>query len=171
MGPPMNIHLLRLVFLVSLLAAQQVLAGDEVPMPVLENETAEAFQPQVDFVRAQMQTGGRYEYIRDKDRERVNADLDTMRAMIVKHGTVAAMKEEDKIKLFNIQEKVNSILTNSDSNHMVCEKVPQPGSMMRLTTCHTYAELRRRTRDSQNELEKAQNNLMLHSYTVGAGGH
>lgn len=169
----MSTHAHRLVFLISALVAHQAFAKDENPLPNLEKETAEAFQPQVEAVRAQMQTGGRFEYIKDDDRERVNADLDTMSAMIRQNGTVAAMKEEDKIRLFNIQEKVNSILTNSDSNHMVCEKVPQPGTLMRMTTCHTYAELRKRTRYSQDTLEKTQHTLMLHSFSAGAGpgGH
>ncbi|HZP66976.1 MAG TPA: hypothetical protein VFB32_11765 [Rudaea sp.] len=124
-------------------------------MPVLEKETPEAFQSQVDRVRAGMQPGGRFEYIEGANRDRVNADLDTMSGMIRANGSVAAMKPEDKKQLIDIEERVNAILTRSDSNHMVCEKVQQPGSLLRVATCHTFGELRKRQLDGQNETEKA----------------
>lgn len=170
----MNIRVGCFALLLSALSSGPVLASNEVPtpLPVLTEQTPETFQPQIDRIRAGFEHGGRYEYINQDNKETVNQGLDSMLALIRKNGTVAAMSTPDRIALFNAQEKVNAILTHSDSNRLICEKEQQPGSLMRITTCHTYADLRRRAMMTEHELQTAQkNNLQIRSFSAGAGAH
>jgi len=167
----MNIHVCRPALMILLFAALPAVAKDMPPLPALEKENADAFKPTIDRIQHEMDKGGRYEYIKDDDRNEVNADLDLMLGMIREHGTVAAMKDEDRVKLFNTQEKINAILTNSDSNRLICEKVPQPGTMLRQTSCHTVAEARKRERESQDALERSQNHLQMRSFQAAGSGH
>ncbi len=67
-----------------------------------------------------MAKGGRFRnYINDNDRSTVEDGLKFMHDLIQQNGSVAAMKEDDKILLFNRQEKVNTLLTNSDSQRII----------------------------------------------------
>ncbi len=138
-------------------------------LPDLEKQNVETFSAQSDHVRHEMEKGGRYEFIKTDDRASVEDGLNFMHDLIAQNGTVAAMKEEDKIRLFNRQERINSILTNSDSQRIICEKADQPGTMFRATTCHTYAELQRRSRDAQNTIERTQNQRFGSSFPSAAG--
>ena len=94
-----------------------------------------------------------------------------MHDLIEQNGTVAAMKDEDRIRLFNRQERVNTLLTKNDSQRIICEKAGQTGSLFKSTTCHTVAELEKRTRDSRNNLERTQMNQTAVRGVGGAGGH
>src|SRR5579862_7861049 len=49
----------------------------------------------------EMGAGGRYEFIRPEDKAKVDADLQSMNAMLTKAGSVAAMSQPEKVQLFN----------------------------------------------------------------------
>ncbi|MEP6483140.1 MAG: hypothetical protein ABJB01_01740 [Rudaea sp.] len=163
----MKSQLTRATLIVALSICTPLVAKDKPPIPDLEKQNIETFQAQAAQVRKDMQKGGRFEYIKSDDRVRVDEGLTFMGELIQQNGTVAAMKEEDKVRLFNRQERINAILTNSDSQRMICEKADQPGTLMRATTCHTYAELQRRTRDAQNAIERTQNQNLQHLPSAG----
>ncbi len=161
-----------IALLIAALVCAPALAMDKYPIkPDLDKQNVDTFQAQVDSVHKEMDKGGRFEYISDNDRSTVEDGLKFMLDLIQQNGSVAAMKESDKILLFNRQERVNTLLTNSDSQRIICEKTQQPGSLFRLTTCHTVAELARRTRDSQNTMEATQNRTMISSFSAAAGAH
>lgn len=168
----MKRYLVLTAALAALLAGSGAFAKDKYPvMPDLEKQNTETFDLQAAGVRKEMDKGGRFEYIKEDDRASVEDGLKFMHDLIAESGTVAGMKEADKVRLFNRQERINSILTNSDSQRIICEKGDQPGSLFRTTTCHTYAELQRRTRDSQNTLERTQFQTIAHGVAAGAAGH
>ncbi len=135
-------------------------AAEKAPsLPDLSKETPQAFQTKIDLIHAQMHKGGRYEYITHDNREQVDTYFAQMKTMIEQSGSVQAMNAERRVKLFNAQEKVNGILTHSDSQRLICRHSVKPGSLFRVTTCRTYAEERRRTREDQHTLEQTQNRL------------
>jgi hypothetical protein len=161
-----------IALLIGALVCAPAVATDKYPIkPDLDKQNVDTFQAQMDGVHKEMDKGGRFEYIKDNDRATVEDGLKFMHDLIQQSGSVAAMKEDDKILLFNRQEKINTLLTNSDSQRIICEKAPQPGSLFRLTTCHTVAELARRTRDAQNTIEATQNRTMMNSFSAAAAGH
>ena len=161
-----------IALLIAALVCAPAAATDKYPIkPDLDKQNVETFQAQIDSVHKEMAKGGRFEYINDNDRSTVEDGLKFMHDLIQQNGSVAAMKEDDKILLFNRQEKINTLLTNSDSQRIICEKAPQPGSLFRLTTCHTVAELAKRTRDAQNAIEGTQNHVMISAVSGAAGAH
>jgi hypothetical protein len=112
-------------------------------------ETGEAFAKTAASVRSEMTEGGRYEFITNDEKAKVNADLDAMTAMLQKSGSVAAMSQPEKVQLFNTQEHLNGILTHSDRNRLVCEHKAPIGSHIALTSCKTVAEIEKMRRDGQ----------------------
>jgi hypothetical protein len=146
--------------------------SDKYPFaPDLAKQNVDTFAAQSEHVRKEMEKGGRYEFIKDDDRASVEDGLNFMRDLITANGTVAAMKEDDRIRLFNRQERINALLTSSDRQRVICEKGYQPGSLFRLTTCHTVAELAARERDSKNTMEATQNHVRIGSGMGAAAGH
>ena len=127
-------------------------AADHVVEKQIAADTPERFSETVKQVHNEMQVGGRYEFISAADKTKAEADMDSMASMLKTVGSVAAMNEQDKIRLFNTQEHLNGILTHSDSNRLVCEKRAPIGSNIPVTTCHTVAEIEIARRKSQNAL-------------------
>ena len=129
-------------------AAAASTEGKVLDKPV-EADTPAAFATVAASVRGDMRDGGRYEFIRPDDKAKVGADLDEMATMLQKSGSVAAMSQSEKVRLFNMQEHVNGILTHSDRNRLVCEHRPPMGSNIPVTSCKTIAEVEKARRDAQ----------------------
>ena len=137
-----------------------VLAGgqafaDEVIKNRVAADTVEKFQAVAAEVRNDMTSGGRYEYISAEDRAKVENDLNTMAAMLQKSGSVAAMSQPDKVRLFNTQESLNGVLTHSDSNRLVCEHKAPVGTSIPRTTCQTVAEIERNRKAGKDMIKEA----------------
>ena len=104
-------------------------------------DTKEAFDQLADSVRSGMSDGGKYEYVKPDEKATIEKKLDEMDKIFdAGGGSVATMKEDQKIALFNAQETVNSILTLRDRDRVICKKVAPVGSHIPVTTCHTYAQ-------------------------------
>ena len=91
-------------------------------------------------VRKEMETGGRYQYVNPGERTKIDAALTEMTSLFAANASVQSMNEETKIKLFNDQEIVNSILQQRDGERVICKKQAPIGSHIPITTCHTYAQ-------------------------------
>jgi hypothetical protein len=154
----MKASLLRFVFA----AVAQVLcvgigiawAADKVVEKPFTADTPEKFAQTADQVRKEMAPGGRYEFIRPDDKAKAEADMNAMAAILQKSGSVAAMKEDEKVKLFNAQEHLNGILTHSDRNRLVCENTAPTGSNLRRPTCLTVGEIEIKRANDQNGLQQ-----------------
>jgi hypothetical protein len=103
-------------------------------------DTAEAFSQLADNVRREMVPGGKYEYIKPDEKQKVDAALEQMTKLFDEHGTVAAMTQDQKVALFNAQEVVNSILTLRNRDRVICKNEAPLGSHIPKTSCHTYAQ-------------------------------
>jgi hypothetical protein len=103
-------------------------------------DTKEAFDPLAANVRKEMETGGRYEYVKPTERTTIDKKLDEMTQLFQQAGAVANMTEVQKIALYNDQEVVNSILTQRDRDRVICVKEAPVGSHIPVTKCHTYAQ-------------------------------
>lgn len=155
----------------ALLSSTAAFAVDKYPFkPDLDKQNVEAFDMQAARVRKEMDKGGKYENIKSEDRTRVEEGLNFMHDLFVANGTVAAMKEDDRIRLFNRQERINALLTNSENNRIICEKTYQAGSLFRLTTCKSVAERAQREQDAKSTLEAAQNHTEMNGMSAAAPG-
>lgn len=124
--------------LVLLCAAFVAHAADKV---VVKADTKEAFADVAAHVRAEMGEGGEYAYVKPDERAKVEANLDEMSRLFDASGTVDHMDKPTQVKLFNLQESVNAILTERDRDRLVCERAAQPGSRIVGTTCRRYGDL------------------------------
>ena len=91
-------------------------------------------------IRDQMKAGGKYEYVKDNERETIDRKFKEMDGLFATSDTVAGMSEQNKIALFNAQETVNSILQQRDRDRVICKKEAPIGSHILTTNCHTYAQ-------------------------------
>lgn len=145
--------LFMLVFAAGALSTTAASAGATADGKVLEKpvaaDTPAAFAEVAASIRSGMRDGGRYEFIRPDEKAKVGTDLDEMATMLAKFGSVAAMQQSDKVRLFNTQEHLNGILTHSDRNRLVCEHRPPIGTNIPQTSCKTIAEVEKARRDAQ----------------------
>jgi hypothetical protein len=117
-------------------------------------DSRDKFEAVAADVRRQMENGGRYQYVKPDERTKVDTALTEMSTIFAANESVASMPEETKIKLFNDQETVNSILQQRDGERVICKKEAPVGSHIPITSCHTYAqevEARDGTKKQMNE--------------------
>jgi hypothetical protein len=103
-------------------------------------DSRDKFEAVAADVRRQMESGGRYQYVKPDERTKVDTALTEMSTIFAANDSVASMPEETKIKLFNDQEMVNSILQQRDGERVICKKEAPVGSHIPITSCHTYAQ-------------------------------
>ncbi len=131
------------------LAGTSVLADEVVKKPVDAADTPDKLQVAIDSIHAEMAQDKRYEFINPTQRRDVDNDFATMMSLMKNAGSVSAMKEGDRVKLFNAQEHANGILTHSDRNRLVCERRSKMGSNLPVNECSTVADIERNRANSQ----------------------
>ena len=87
-------------------AGSTVWADEVVKKPVDAADTPQKLQVVIDSIHAEMAPSKRYEFLNPSERRDVDADFATMTTLLTNAGSVAAMKQPDRIKLFNTQEHV-----------------------------------------------------------------
>ena len=139
----------RWVAILMLLAGSSAIADEVVKKPVDTADTPEKLQAAIDSIHGEMAQNKRYEFINPTQRRDVDNDFATMMALITKAGSVAAMREDERVKLFNAQEHANGILTHTDRNRLVCERRQKMGSNLPINECSTVADIERNRANSQ----------------------
>ena len=109
-------------------------------------DTFELFLSTAQAVKKDMESGGKFEFMTQSEKAAAADDLDAMTALFKKYGSVSAMKMQDKVTLFNLQEHLNGILTHSDSERLVCTRGESTGSHIQKTSCRTYGDIQRAKR-------------------------
>ncbi|MEK7383093.1 MAG: hypothetical protein AAB262_07385 [Elusimicrobiota bacterium] len=149
---------------IAIAQASLVAAGPQQPAPVLAPKVAPAeFLRTLQMVREEIKPGGRWEYVPSVDRPGLEASMKTMEALLAGRDAVDSMSEDDKMRLFNAQERINAILARNDGQRVVCEMVKPTGSHNAKRLCLTYAEKRLMQEDAASTLER----LPRGSKTVG----
>ena len=128
-------------------------AGKVIDKPVLADDPAK-FATQNDWIAEQMKPGGRYEFIKPAEKQRVTTVLAQMASLLARSGSVDAMNHDTRLQLFNDQEEVNGILKHNDSNRLVCESRAPIGSHIPVTTCHTWGQIATAARNTQYGMDK-----------------
>jgi hypothetical protein len=148
----MSVRKVSCIAVLLVVAASGALAADKVDEKRVGADAADTpakFAQVIEQLHQEMAPGGRYEFIRPDDKVKVDADLQSMNAMLAKSGSVAAMSQPEKVQLFNTQEHLNGILTHSDRNRLICEHKPPIGTNIAVTSCKTVAEIEKMRRDGQ----------------------
>jgi hypothetical protein len=118
-------------------------AGDQVIDKPLIAQSLDGFHKESATIREEMKTGGRYEFLKNDDRAKVEARMASMEGILTRHAEQNDLNNNDKIALMNAQEEVNGILKHNDANRLVCESRPPLGSNLPVKTCRTYGEVER----------------------------
>ncbi|MEO6689502.1 MAG: hypothetical protein ABIS07_16780 [Dokdonella sp.] len=129
-------------------------AAAEKPKEIVKADTREAFEAVAASVRKEMETDGRYAYVKADERTKVEASLAEMDVLFVDNGSVDKMDKATQVKLFNAQEVVNSILTLRDRDRLICERGAPTGSRIVSTNCRTYGSLEAARQDSAKFMQE-----------------
>jgi hypothetical protein len=144
----------KIVVVAGIAAASAVFAKENYHEKTLNADTKETFEQVATNVRKEMSDGGRYEYASPDERKTINVKLSEMEALFAESGTVQAMKQDSKVKLFNDQEVVNSILTHRDRDRVICKNEAPVGSHIPVTSCHTYGQEEDARHGTRNQLDE-----------------
>ena len=145
-----------------LLVVSSLVAAKQPDKKAVVADTPEKFDLLVRAFQQEMAPGKRYEFLISLNRRVVNHSLDQMAAMLNVSGSVDAMSQEDKTRLFSIQEEVNGILAKNADDRVVCTHSPPTGSHIPMTECKTVRDLEQRrnaVRIKQYEMEDTQRAL------------
>ncbi|HET7923646.1 MAG TPA: hypothetical protein VFL30_02045 [Rhodanobacteraceae bacterium] len=115
-------------------------------------DTKEAFADVSQSVRREMDHGGKYEFVPPDERAKIDKNFDDMTKLFDQYGTVSAMNQDAKVRLFNDQEVVNSILTKRDRDRVICQNKAPIGSHIQQTSCHTYAQEVEARQETQKQM-------------------
>lgn len=146
--------LVALAMSMSLFASALLASAGESGPPIVKANTRAAFESAAADVRKEMESGGRYAFVKPDERDKVEAGLGDMYKLFEKDDSVEHMTGDDKIALFNAQESVNSILTSRDRDRLICERGTLTGSRIVSTSCHTYGELEAARQASQKLMQE-----------------
>jgi len=109
-------------------------AGESSGAKPLDANTPQTFQTSAASVRAEIRPGGRYAFVTPAEHARIDGALTD----IDKAYAEARIDQDTKVRIFNDQELVNSILERRDER-MICANQVATGSLVRVTKCATYA--------------------------------
>jgi len=126
-----------------LVTASAGAADDRVVEKPLIAQTLDGFHKESGTIREEMKPGGRYEFLKNDERAKIEARMATMENVLEKHAGQNDLSTNDKITLVNAQEEVNSILKHNDANRLICESRAPIGSNLPVKTCRTYGEVER----------------------------
>ena len=148
----------KFVLLAAVFIAPTAFAADSMVnnKPIVA-QTLESFNQESAKIREQMQAGGVYDHIKNADKSRVEARLDTMQRLLQAHAAQNDMPQNDKLALANAQEEVNGILSHNDNNRLVCESRAPIGSNIPVKTCRTYGEIEDNRRTSVKQMNEMNN--------------
>lgn len=142
-----------IAFMIAALAAMPLAAKEKIN-PAVNADNKEAFATVSQWVRKQMDEGGRYGHVAATDRMKVDAKLTEMGTLFDQRGAVAQMTNAEKTQMFNDQEEVNAILAKRDSERLICKSDMPVGSHIPVTTCHTAREIEETQRTDADYLRR-----------------
>ena len=96
--------------LLLLVMSVQVAGAADKANPAVNASDKDSFQTVSEWVRKQMDAGGRYAETNGEERQVVNARLDEMSKLFEQKSSVDQMSIDEKKKLLVDQEEINSIL-------------------------------------------------------------
>lgn len=150
--------------------------GDSEPKPIVKAETAADFAAVVAAVHKQMAPEGRWQFVDKDQRNTIDAKFADMQSQFDKYGSVEKMDEAAKTRLFNDQEVIDGILTQNDSNRLICSYETPTGSHLSQKVCRTYGEIKKNRQNAQEWMKgmgvlQGQTRQITESPASSGGGH
>lgn len=158
-----------LIVVAVFLFAASTLQAKKPEEKAVKADTPEKFAVLVEAIRHEMAPGKRYEFLNNYNRDMVNKSLDRMADMLERAGSVEAMSQEDKTKLFSIQEEVNGVLAKNADTRLVCTHIAPTGSNIPMTQCKTVRELANRREAARRKIFDMENSQRALDAPMGEG--
>lgn len=144
---------MRCVSLVALLlasfAVSAPLRAEEAPKSRSEVVIEEA------DLTLEMAREGQYGRISRKDMAELAEAHGAVKQLLDGHDAPADLDNDDRIALFNAQQKITAIVGNDDKNRKICKRVVVTGSRVAAVECMTVAQREARARASRSMTDDA----------------
>ncbi len=143
--------------LLSLLSMMAYAGSDKTPPAVAKPPMPEAFAAMLDMVREELQPGGKYESVSERDRRKLDSQLSIMEKILTGVESIDELSDRQRIRLMNAQEMANSILTDNRNGRLVCEDYKPVGSQHHKKVCVSVAQRDNIRENSRAYINEAQN--------------
>jgi hypothetical protein len=143
-------------FAFALVLAPAVFASQEMAVSVGEGD----FARQRAEIEKDLNDGKTYSEISSSDRTKVREALDHISTWLAGVASVDALNGDTRVKIFNEQEVINTILTDARADsRLVCERSKPTGTNRYVNTCQTVAERERRREDDQRRMQRVRTGI------------
>ncbi len=149
-------------------------AGDQSAKdPAVKKITDPAeFKTLTEELQREMHSGGRYAYVKPDEHRRIDADFQTIQALLEKQASGVTLSQSELAQQYTAQSEANALFHQRDGDREVCERVEQIGSHVPKMVCYTYAQIQELREDTQKFLYKTSKNGVNDPRVRGGnGGH
>ncbi len=148
---------LILVLILSSFASLCTASSADAPPAAETPAMPEAFAAMLETVRAELQPGGKYESVSERDRRKLDTQLSIMEKILTGVSSIDDLNDRQRIRLMNAQEMANSILTDNRNGRLVCENYKPVGSQHHKKVCVSVAQRDNIRENSRAYINDAQN--------------
>jgi len=154
---------MRKVLLMSLLLSAPLIASAKIESdPVRSTDRSQAlnveapFQEQHQRILSELAAGEKYSEISQQEQQDVRSALNRIAQQIESAGSVDALSTEQRLRLFNDQELINTILTRAgEDSRMVCKREKSVSTRISSTQCLTVAQRRKMREEAQEHMRRS----------------
>ena len=138
-----------------LLILMLLLAPALAPAVQAQAMTAASFGEQKARIEAALADGKSYAEINTMQRKEVTGALNRIARLLDTAGSSDGLNKRQKIRIFNDQELINTILTSAaEDSQLICRRDKPVGSHFAQDVCETVAE-RRRLREASQQVKRS----------------
>ena len=141
------------LLLVSASAVASIGSGNSTRGERTVMDVHQSFDAQRRSIEADLANGKTYSELSDSDRAKVTGALERMGNLLHEAGGVAALDEAQKVRVFNDQELVNSLLSQAAADsRLICRREKRIGSNRTTTQCMTALQRNRQSEQARKDL-------------------
>lgn len=114
------------------------------------------FEEQRQRILSDLAGGEKYSEISQQDQRDVRNALDRIAQQLDSVGSIEALSDAQRLRVFNDQEVVNNILTRAgEDSRMVCKRESSVSTRIASTQCLTVAQRRKLREEAQDHMRKS----------------
>jgi phosphomevalonate kinase len=154
---------MRKVLLLSLMLSAPMLANAKIESDAKRHvnqgtilNVEGSFDEQRERILSDLATGEKYSEISQQQQRDVRSALDRITREIESNGSIDTLSAEQRLKVFNDQELVNTILTRAgEDSRLVCKREKSVSTRIASTQCLTVAQRRKLCEEAQDHMRKS----------------
>ena len=119
---------------------------------------AEAFVEEVTET-VDLARSGEYGRLKRGDMAKLDFAQEQISELLAGHATAMELRPDDRITVYNAQERITAILRNNDKDRIVCKREAKTGTRLAVTECMTVAEREQRAKVARENVSKKQRDI------------